>query len=351
MSFLMQCPLCDATIKLPETAQTATCPKCAKTFRAVRPEEAEAMAARQQAHGSAVPSQSCESDDEGDDSNDAQPIGAGILPAWIGVWGFFAFLMGGVGLLLAPILMVRWWTIAFAVVGLVSVGVGLAKRSKSPGPKEVGWLAAGGLLSLVILGMALFAPGLLNRFWGMADLDPAPDPHQLFAYSGQPDDKGRALGPEDLVDADRSAIGQDGVSLRIMSAHLGVVEGRDTKELLLLRVRFSNISRQRSVTFEGFGNDKNRPVLKGAAGEAYAFLEQRARKVPAGAVVFVAGPPQTVDIQPTRFLELQLVFEPPPEDFAAMTLELPASTWGRKGIFRYRIDRLFEPEVPLAKKN
>jgi hypothetical protein len=132
---------------------------------------------------------------------------------------------------------------------------------------------------------------------------------------------------------------------------MGEVEGRGAKRFLLLRVRVSSVGYEGALTFEGFGADKHRPTLRGAAGESYAFREQRPRKVPAGGIVFLAATPQPVVIQPTRFLEYQLVFEPPPTNFSPLILELPASAWGRNGVCKYRIDRLFEPNFPVGKKN
>jgi hypothetical protein len=276
---------------------------------------------------------------------------AAVLPPWMSAWGFGSLLLGGLALMTALFLSPRWLPLVLAGLGVATVAVGVVKTGKKGNANDGLWLAAGGILSLVVLGLTLIAPGILNRYWAMDEAVARPDPQQLVALSDRLDDKGRTLAPTDTADAVTESIGQDGVSLRIMSVGIGAIEGKGAKQLLLVRVRVSSAGYQQAITFEGFSTDKHRPTLKGAGGEPYAFLEQRARKLPAGGVVFLAAAAQPVAIPPTRFLDYQLVFEPPPAEFPALILELPASAWGRKGVCRFRIDRFFEPNFPSAKKD
>jgi hypothetical protein len=351
MSFLMQCPFCPAQIKLPETAQVATCPQCSNTFRAIHPEEAAAIAAEKaeaEAHAAAVAAGLEEPDLEPDpQASVARPAPEALLPPWVGVWGFVALLLGGLALLMAPYLTVRWLTITLAGLGLVSAGVGIAKTARNPQAKDIAWLAAGGFFSFAVLAVTLSAPGMLNRYWAMDGAVARADPHKLIAVTKQ---GGRVLAPEDLVDAATEAIGQDDVLVRVISVGIGPKVRGEKETFLLIHLRLASSGQERGITFEGFGNDKHRATLKDAAGQSYPFLEQRPRKVPAGGLVFLQEATQKVEIRPMQFLDFQLVFESPPADFSALFLELPASAWGRRGAAKFRITGLFEPSVPGAVK-
>ena len=67
--------------------------------------------------------------------------------------------------------------------------------------------------------------------------------------------------------------------------------------------------------------------------------------------MYLAAPPETVEVMPSKFLDFQLVFEPPPEPLPPLNLELPASAWRRKGVCKLRIAGLIEPILPPAKKD
>jgi hypothetical protein len=354
MSFLMQCPFCPAQIKLPETAQVATCPQCSNTFRAIHPEEAAAIAAEKaeaEAHAAAVAAGLEEPDLEPDpQASVARPAPEALLPPWVGVWGFAALLLGGLALLLAPLPTVPWLTITLAGLGLVSAGVGIAKTAKNPQAKDIAWLAAGGFFSFAVLAVTLSAPGMLNRYWTMDGAVARADPHKLIAVTKQ---GGRVLAPEDLVDAETEAIGQDDVVVRLMSVGAGPVQDRGGKSFLLIHLRLASSGQERGITFAGFGADKHRPTLKDGSGKSYPFLEQRPRKVPAGGLVFQSEAPRTVEIRPMQFLDYQLVFETPADLMFPVFLELPTPAWNRKGVCKFRISGPFEPSLPGAvnKKN
>jgi hypothetical protein len=323
MSVLLQCPFCPAQIKVSDSAALTTCPKCFRTFDV-------------NARGKSTSSRAAKRD-----SNDAEEEDS--APSNINPLGAVGLILATFGLLSATLLGNRGLTYTMLGLGITAVILGFALAAVFRKTGNLGWLVIGGMVNAAVLSVVLFAPGLLNRYWAMDAAPPQPDLHQMTAFSGEPDDIGRVLAPADVVDATNS-IAQDGVSLRIVAAATGEVAGKGTKRFLLVWIRVSCIGYQRPITFEGFGSDKHRPTLKGAAGESYAFVEQRARKLPAGGVVFLTAAPHPVDIQPTRCLDFQLVFEAPPADFSPLTLQLPASAWGRNGVCKYRIDRLFAPK-------
>ena len=193
---------------------------------------------------------------------------------------------------------------------------------------------------------------MLNRYWGMDAPVPRADPKLLVVVPlNKASEKSRPLAPDERIDAAGQGLRQDDVFLRILSVQLGTVDEQGAKTFLLIQFRLANTGSDRPISFEGFGRDKHKPVLKDAAGITYAFVAQRKRKIPAGGIVFLAAAPETVDVMPSRILDYQLVFEPPGENFSPLNLDLPAAAWGRTGVGKLRISGLFEPILPPVKKD
>lgn len=387
MPFIVECPYCKLRARVPDRALGASgkCPRCAGSYTLVpaddqaAPELVAAAAAdpsSSDVEPTAAPAaatatteadaqtdaivaaairrsaqeiEQAGADEASKPHADAAPIAdASGLPAWLSVWGFAALMLGGLALLLATLILVRWFTLALSALGVATALVGLVRIARKRRFQDLSWLAVGGWLSLAVLGMTFLAPGMLNRYWGMDMPVPVRDPHKLVAIAKK---DGRAFAPEDTVDAATEAIGQEGVVVRLMSVGLGPVEERGEEHtFLLVHFRIASSTQERSVKFEGFGADKHAPTLKDDAGQSYAFLEQRARKKPAAALIFQAGPARTVELPPMQLLDYQLVFAAPPKEFPPLVLELPASAWGRKGVCRFRIARLFEPSIPETVK-
>ncbi len=382
MPFIVQCPYCNMRARVPDRAQGASgkCSRCANFFTLTPADDqkeaelvgasdgpanpsssdlepvgsssassaiAEAAAAFKIADEAAAADAGLDETDEDTDAaaSELRPA-PGALPPWVSVWGFAALMLGGLALLLAPVLAARWLIIALAGLGLVVGGVGIASTATKRRRRDVVWLAAGGLLSIAVLGTALIAPGMLNRYWVMDGAVPRADPNQLVGVAKQ----GRVLTPDDAVDAATEAIGQDGVLLRLLSVGIGPLEENGAQSFLLIHMRIGSSGQERGLTFTGFDNDKHRPALKDGSGKTYPFLEQRRRKVPAGGLVFLPDAARPVEIRPMQFLDYQLVFETPAELPFPVILELPASAWSRKGVGKFRIAGLFEPSLPESVK-
>jgi hypothetical protein len=140
--------------------------------------------------------------------------------------------------------------------------------------------------------------------------------------------------------AEKEAVRQDDVVLRLDSVAFGPIPDRGG-EFLLIHLRIASAGNERMIPFAGFSSNQQ-PILKDASGRSYRFLEQRPRKLKVGPPhVFVADAPGLQEIGPGRFLDYQLVFEPPPVAFSVLNLELPAEAWGRKGVAKLRISGTF----------
>src|SRR5262249_33929781 len=94
-----------------------------------------------------------------------RPMNDGTRPR-ICPWGTLAFILGVLGLLLASSVGIRLVTVALSSLGLLVAAIGLP-ASKARRPRDRLWLGLGGLVSGLVLGAALFFPGLVNDFWAM----------------------------------------------------------------------------------------------------------------------------------------------------------------------------------------
>ncbi len=332
MSLLLQCPHCSAQIEIADSAAPTTCPQCSKPFdTGIREGEAPARASRRKAQAAAP------------EEEDAEP-------GRVNPWGAAGLIFATLGILAATVVGNRMATYTFLGLGLVAVIVGIGWTALRRKPMNVSWLAIGGAVNVAALGMVLFAPGLLNRYWTMDGAVPVPDPHKLVAAPrDNPRGEGRALAPDDWVDAVTELIRQDDAQIRINAVALGPVPDKPGQTFLLVNIRLANV-RNDKVVFEGFAKTKHPPVLKDGSGKSFACLEQRQRKPAAGAVVFIAAEPQTIAVGQGGQFDLQLVFEAPPADFSTLKLELPASAYGRKGVCKFAIPELFVAPIPEVTK-
>ena len=110
---------------------------------------------------------------------------------------------------------------------------------------------------------------------------------------------------------------------------------------------------RRTIKFEGFANDKHRPLLADETGRAYDFSRTAKRCVPnRGNAKFIPMDGSTeFELVPlkTPSQDLQLIFAPSPpqgDNFEALKFEVPCSAWGRKGTCKFRIASLFDSRFP-----
>lgn len=275
------------------------------------------------------------------------------MPAWINPWGLVAFLLAALALLLASIIGLRSLTILLAALGLVVVLVGIPLSWPRRQTRDRVWLTLGGSVSGAVLGVALFASGLLNPFWAI-DF-PVPrnqDPNRMVVVPRDVlQDPGKPYTAGDWVDAETEAIRQYDMIVRVDSVKTGPLPDKEDRFYLQIHLRLANSGHTENIPIECFGVDKHPPALHDDSGRLYPFLDQRPRRLAAGVIVFEPPSQEVATLLPPRYLDYLLVFELPSSGFEALKLELPASAWGRQGVCRFRIAKPFEATLPEIKTN
>jgi hypothetical protein len=320
LATILQCPHCGTGVKLASGASYVTCPKCAHSVNRDIDED----------------------DAPQDDSAEIQ------LPLWISPWGVIAFCLATLAIFSASLFGSRILSVSLAMLGLATVGAGLAVTMENRLPRDRAWFVISGSANLTVLCLIVFAGGLLNRLWEMDAAVSKPDPDLLVAMTmNQENRTTRTLKPEDWANAAGEAILQGDVFFRIMAVEAGPLVKGGQPSYLLVQFRIAGRGNEQPIVFEGFRKDKHPPLLKDVMGRSYAFLEQRKRKLPAGGLVFLSDASARAEIRSAKFLDYELVFELPHGDLPPLQLELPASAWGRSGVCKFHVNGLFEPIVPV----
>jgi hypothetical protein len=262
-------------------------------------------------------------------------------PAWVSPWGLVAFILGTVGLLAASLVGEWLVTVLLSAVGLVVVVLGMRATGEERTSSDGAWLALGGAMNGLVLCLAIVFPGLLNNRWAIDFAVPQTDPNeQVVVPRDAPRDPGKVLTAEDWVDAATEAIRQDDLLLSVESVRVGNLPDRGPAAFVLVHIQFANIG-PTTVHFQGFDREKNLPVLADTSGSEYVFVDQRQRVPASGEPVFNAPRRGGMALSATKSQGYQLVFESPPLGFKTLKMELPASAWGRKGVFQFIVSRPF----------
>jgi hypothetical protein len=276
----------------------------------------------------------------------------GGAPSRISFSGFLPMILAALAIAQASLLgrsAYRSVTIAFALIGLISVIAVFRVRGGNRGTSDRAWAGVGALLLVTILLATFVAPGLLNPWWSFSPSAPQADVHgQVLVPYQNLLDAGRPAG-DGWADAATEAvrIGND-VAVRVESAKTGRVAGMGDATYLLISLRIANLSRVTTVHFTGFTGD-GVPVLRDDSGRSFALKKQRLRQRVSGAPVFQDAPAGAVDIEinsrqnPNQ--DVLLVYELPPA-LEGLRLEVPATAWKRKGTCRLRIAQLFDSLYP-----
>jgi len=331
LATIVRCPQCGTDVKLPDNASHATCPKCVHTFDSHFRTGEPALRSRRQINQEELDKEA---------------------RSWINPWGVSAFCLAALAVFSATLFGNRMLSVSFALLGLATVGAGLAVTVGNRLPRDRTWFFVSGGANLAVMGVIFFAGGLLNRLWELDAAVSKPDPDLLVALPiNQEVRTPRTLTSEDWVDAASEAIQQGDVFFRIMAVQAGPLVKDGQPSYLLIQFRIAGRGNEKPIGFEGFRKDKHQPQLKDGTGRSYAFMEQRKRKLPAGGLVFLSAAPAKAEIRSSKFLDFELVFELPPGNLPPLLLELPASAWGRSGVCKFRVNGLFEPIVPEAKQN
>jgi hypothetical protein len=236
-----------------------------------------------------------------------------------------------------------WLTIALLVLGVSIAGYGAWIRPDNRQPRDNVWLAVCVAFSGSIALLICFAPGVLNSRWVIDRTIPKSDPNELTAVPrDKAMQKGRALSPDEVLDAAIEAYRQDDVVVRIESAKIGQLAGKGDKPYLLVRFRIVNTGQGQSISLEGFS--EHQPVLCDESGHSFAFVEQRLKQIKNRAEVFEDwSGQQSVEIGSRGAQDVMLVFESPRKS-EALQLDISSAVWGRKGLCRFRIAGMSPPK-------
>jgi hypothetical protein len=258
--------------------------------------------------------------------------------------GAVALLCGSLALPCASVNLLGFLTVPLCVagllLGLVGIMVWVATEKGS-----LLWPVAAVAVNVPILVLASLWPTFLGG--RLRDPPPAPDP-----FAGKTLKVALGTGAEraDLVpveesewaDASRTALQQDGVRVRILSATTGPIEvsaakgGQPTTErYLTVVIRLQNLAPARRVEHTSWGQppggeEPPRVVLRDNQAREY-----RPRRLPLG-----RNPARFV-LTPAKTAEDTLYFEVPPSGIEYLRLELAARNWGGTGRLRFELPRSF----------
>ena len=191
-------------------------------------------------------------------------------------------------------------------------------------------------LALAVLGF-LFAYLVCGGFRTTSRDYPIPedDPNRLVLVSvDRPMEPGKPVADGAWADPATEGIRQDDLLICVDAVKAGRLPEKGASTYLLVNMRLTQIRHERKNTFQGFANDKHRPVLTDPSGRSYAFLGHRSRK------------PFPSKFEISLHVDHWLIFELPPATTDSLKLELPASAWGRQGVCRFHIKTIEREPTP-----
>jgi hypothetical protein len=278
------------------------------------------------------------------------------MSARVNPWGLAACILGGAALLQASVGEMRLLSITLAACGLAVVIFGALATLDGLRSRDRLWLGLGFTLNGILLVLALFAPSVLNAYWGTdAPLARTDTSRQVLVAWDQPQQVLRLTA--ESADARTEALRQYDVLIRLASVKLGPPpegpQSAATARSLRVHLQILNLGRDTRLGFAGFGNGPYRPVLTGVGGQTYPVVAQRRGQFAKGEVVFeTSSRPGMLYVLPKERADVLLVFTAPLAPREALRLELPAAAWGRQGTCCLRIPELFDsaPVQPNSRK-
>lgn len=341
MSFKAACPFCSKKMKVSSKKLGASipCQQCGNHFTAVPPDEVASGPStyRQLATRTANSTDGAQRGPALGDS--ARPVDVPVLsdlllssataiPGWINLWGFAGFFLTGCAFFLATTSLMRPLAISLAGVGLLICIAGIMFTSRKK-PKDVAWLGIGATLATAFLIIAFVVPGAINRFWGMDSAVPTTDPSKQFLASWNNQVTGKELDAADWVEADRFAVRQGDIHVRIESVkiELDTAKEHPTPKDLVITLRISNVGQLHRYAYRSPTGASERPVLTDNRGRKY---ELRNASAESGAPRF---------LKPLANLHTQWSTVPLEPGVENLDLEFPASAWGGKGWCRFRMSK------------
>ena len=199
--------------------------------------------------------------------------------------------------------------------------------------------AVGGVLALALLGTVLIFPGWLNERWAMDFPVPEPDLNLQELVSSDNTVKIRDLTADDWVNADKQALRQGDLLIRVDKVVVGKVEGLE-QPCLQITLVIANVG-MRLRTYHGQGIGDQVPLLRDQQGRKFQSWH-----LGDGEVAEKAGQLPTVSVLSDQEVQDVLLFNLPDPDAGDLRLELPAAAWERKGTCRFLI-----PQTLLMNKD
>ncbi len=254
-----------------------------------------------------------------------------VRSSWVNSWSACALILAALALLFAVLAFPRWLPITLAAFGCLVALIGVLAARENWEPRDVVWLGLGGGGNALLLILVLSVPSWLNNQWGRDFEVPPPDLNQQVMVSRDNTTDVKTLTTTDWVEADKNAIRQGDVLVRIESVAVDRVEGSDYPSLLI-KLHLANVGQLHEVLYHGQASDAPPPIVRDSRGRRlhWSDLGVHAKK---------AGQVGTVSVFPTHEVNDLLVFESPWP--GPLELELPASAWGREGFCKFRIPNEF----------
>jgi hypothetical protein len=255
------------------------------------------------------------------------------MPRWRDPIGLASLLLAWAGLVCAPFPVVGWLTPFLCSAGLL---VGLAGFFRALIFRSVRLLLAGAgiVASCLLLLVSLLQPWLLGPVHeDLRARDPvSPRTIRVIPLAGR--DAGDTAGP-DWVDASRAALQQGALRLQVVNAWVSTTDtgssGQKPQRLLCIRLRVQRVEIQQPAENgeQPPPRPKDKPVARLTDSAENVYAQRDAQEgLPGG---------KGRNPFPVAVTDEVLVFESPPADVGNLRLEVPATTWGGSGAFRFTL--------------
>jgi hypothetical protein len=252
--------------------------------------------------------------------------------------GLVALFLAAAALLCASTSALCFLVVPLAILGLLGglIGVLLARTN---GGARLAFASAAAVVACLVLGTALFAPGLLGPTYFASRQKHEEDLTTIRAVPlpGRPPE-GELPGP-DWVDASRFALQQGRLRVQVATVTVGpLLAPESTKkkanpeEFLVIRLRANRVEAGHEFAIDqarwpGHRGERPRPTLTDNTGKVY-----RERNV--------LTDPESVGkstLFPVAVVDETFAFEAPPPGVEQWRLEVPAALWQGNGTFRFTI--------------
>ncbi len=360
MSFVAKCPFCPGTQRLKDSALAASvlCPSCksyytavphhsrgpakttisrAEQFSRIHPQQVVAKsppAAEMSTVAQVAASES--SAPEEIDSPETRSETIPLLPS-------ASLLCGSTALVSASLSGLQFATLPLAITGLVLAGIGSCCERRGKALVRLA-PAFGGALSLSVLVVALFWPGILGvTFAHWREQASVLDNRLKFIPAqGTAANAVGASSEEEGVDVSLGAARKGDVQIGVNSSGTGLYKFRSSKgkresqeHYLQITIRISNVGGTRALHFAGCGqvsspDESTLPQLRDHLGRTCPFLNSRRKEE-------LPRQLERAVIVPGKFVELPLFFEQPRGKIEYLRLDIPAEAWGDHGKIHLRI--------------